>query len=446
MNENQNFDPLEYCDVCFYRGKTNLCETYKGTFTKISPIHFSQQNKLEKILNGLGVRSRLVERRWTCILDRSQRNDFLDSLWGIGVTVHTLEDHVKILTKLYKPDVRNLGPLTQIELPTSDSWKAFDPANHDWKELEIAKKQDKFVTKVKLGAVLKRTDPEGEIYFRTISSGGVPSVVPVEKRAAYNMIVTQLEPSKAYWYVDKTNRVGFIKSKYLENLPEEISSTLTRLQYVEKPIGEFLSFDNDDFKLVKSIIALTKIELERSSEVISIDVDEKKKTSSVLIDNVEKDRLTALSAMINELGGKIERDNEQLKITGKLGFVNLKFTQSEKSTQEGQQIAISLEALEDPQRVTELLSLIKKRLGLLGMSIENLVCRYWPVINEADLQYTVHSIIEYSKMDKNLALSVITDDKKFEKVNRWNSKIKEGKTRSSLDTITLGRILKLRKS
>ena len=126
--------------------------------------------------------------------------------------------------------------------------------------------------------------------------------------------------------------------------------------------------------------------------------------------------------------------------------MNLKFIQSEKSTQEGQHISISLAALEDPLRVTELLSLIKKRLGLLGMSIENLVCRYWPVINEADLQYTVHSIIEYSKMDKNLALSVISDDKKSEKVNEWNSKIKEGKIRSNLDTITLGRILKLRKS
>ena len=83
-------------------------------------------------------------------------------------------------------------------------------------------------------------------------------------------------------------------------------------------------------------------------------------------------------------------------------------------------------------------------LGLLGMSIENLVCRHWPILKDSDLQYTVQSLIEYWKIDKNLALSVVHDQRKFDKVNEWNNSVKTGKIRSNLDTIVLGKILKSR--
>jgi hypothetical protein len=88
--------------------------------------------------------------------------------------------------------------------------------------------------------------------------------------------------------------------------------------------------------------------------------------------------------------------------------------------------------------------MLRKRLGLLPMSIENLVCRHWPILKDSDLQYTVQSLIEYWKIDKNLAISVIDDKKKFDKVNEWNDKIKTGKIRSNLDTVALGKILKSR--
>ncbi|MGH9998349.1 MAG: hypothetical protein ACRD90_00590, partial [Nitrosopumilaceae archaeon] len=129
-------DPLEYCDACFFRGMPNLCETYKGTFTKISSIHFSQQNKIDRILNRLDARPKLINRRWTCILDKSNRKDFLDSLWGVGVTVHTLEDHVKVLVKLYKPEIRRLGELSEIELTKFESWQEFDPQTRTWQTLD----------------------------------------------------------------------------------------------------------------------------------------------------------------------------------------------------------------------------------------------------------------------------------------------------------------------
>ncbi len=434
-------DPIEYCDACFFRGMPNLCETYKGTFAKISSIHFTQQNKIDRILNGLNTRPKLVNRRWTCILDKLNRKDFLDSLWGVGVTVHTLEDHVKILSKLYKPEVRKLGELSEIKLFPHESWEEFDPHARVWKPLDVSGK--KFAAKVKLGTVLKSTDLETERYFRTISSEGKPTLIPMEKRAAYNIAITQFESIKAFWQTDKKNQLGFIKTEYLENLPDEIFTTLLRFKSGEKITG-FLSFDEEDYELIKTVLASAKIDLERSTETIDVVVDEKTETLTISLDKIEKERIDAFTAMMTELGGKIEQDDNYLNITGKVDSVKLSFIQSGKSNQEGKMISVSLSALEDPHRITELLAMLRKRLGLSPMSIENLVCRYWPILKDSDLQYTIQSLIEYWKIDKNLALSVIHDQNKFDKVSEWNNSIKTGKIRSNLDTVTLGKILKSR--
>lgn len=434
-------DPIDYCDACFFRGTTNLCETYKGTFTKISSIHFSQQNKLDRILNGLDARPKLVNRRWTCILDKSNRQEFLDSLWGLGITVHTLEDHVKILTKLYKPEVRKLGEPTEIELSPQESWQEFDPKSHTWKPLDVSGK--KLVAKVKLGTVLKSNDLETERYFRTITSDGKPVLVPMEKRAAFNIMVTQFEPTRAFWQTDKKNQTGFIKLEYLENLPDEIFTTLLRFKAGEKITG-FLSFDEENFESIRSVLATSKIDLERSSEIIDLGDEKKTESLAISLENLEKERIEGFIVMISELGGKIEPEDNHLNITGKVDSVKLGFIQSEKSSQEGKLISVSISALEDPHRITELLVMLRKRLGLLPMSIENLVCRHWPILKDSDMQYIIHSLIEYWKIDKNLALSVIHDQKKFDRVNDWNNNIKSGKIRSNLDTVVLGKILKSR--
>lgn len=434
-------DPIDYCDACFFRGTPNLCETYKGTFTKISSIHFSQQNKLDRILNGLDARPKLVNRRWTCILDKSNRQEFLDSLWGLGITVHTLEDHVKILTKLYKPEVRKLGEPTEIELSPQESWQEFDPKSHTWKPLDVSGK--KLVAKVKLGTVLKSNDLETERYFRIITSDGKPVLVPMEKRAAFNIMVTQFEPTRAFWQTDKKNQTGFIKLEYLENLPDEIFTTLLRFKAGEKITG-FLSFDEENFESIRSVLATSKIDLERSSEIIDLGDEKKTESLAISLENLEKERIDGFIVMISELGGKIEPEDNHLNITGKVDSVKLGFIQSEKSSQEGKLISVSISALEDPHRITELLVMLRKRLGLLPMSIENLVCRHWPILKDSDMQYIIHSLIEYWKIDKNLALSVIHDQKKFDRVNDWNNNIKSGKIRSNLDTVVLGKILKSR--
>jgi hypothetical protein len=365
-------------------------------------------------------------------------------LWGIGVTVHTLEDHVKVLTKLYRQEVQKLGKPVTVDLPAYESWKVFDPKKRDWNDVVISKKQDKFIAKVNLGAVLMRTDPDYVSYFRIISSTDKHIITPIEKRAALNIIVTQLEPINVQWQADEKNQFGFLKSRSLENLPEEITSAMKRLESHKNALEVFFSFDISDFDLIKSILASAKIGLVKSDETVSLD-DSKSMQTHVQIADIEKGRILALIKMLSELGAKIEQNESQLTIAGKLDSIKLNFATSDKSTQEGKMLSVSLSALEEPQRIAELLSMLKKRLGLLGMSIETLVCRHWPVINDMDLQYTVHSVIEYSKIDRNMALSIISDQEKFDKVSEWNAKIKEGKLRSNLDTITLGKILKLRK-
>ncbi|HSB57582.1 MAG TPA: hypothetical protein VLD38_07230 [Nitrosopumilaceae archaeon] len=374
-------------------------------------------------------------------MDKSNRQEFLDSLWGLGITVHTLEDHVKILTKLYKPEVRKLGEPTEIELSPQESWQEFDPKSHTWKPLDVSGK--KLVAKVKLGTVLKSNDLETERYFRIITSDGKPVLVPMEKRAAFNIMVTQFEPTRAFWQTDKKNQTGFIKLEYLENLPDEIFTTLLRFKAGEKITG-FLSFDEENFESIRSVLATSKIDLERSSEIIDLGDEKKTESLAISLENLEKERIDGFIVMISELGGKIEPEDNHLNITGKVDSVKLGFIQSEKSSQEGKLISVSISALEDPHRITELLVMLRKRLGLLPMSIENLVCRHWPILKDSDMQYIIHSLIEYWKIDKNLALSVIHDQKKFDRVNDWNNNIKSGKIRSNLDTVVLGKILKSR--
>ena len=161
-------EPLEFCDVCFQRGNPNLCETYKNTFTKINPLPFSQKTRLDKLLNSLEIRPRSVEKRWTLVVDSEKRKEFLDSLWGVNATVHTLEDHVKTITRLYKPEVRKLGEEKQIELPSPETWEKFDPKTRDWAPLKVEIKKEKFYAKVNLGNVLKCSSFEGTTYFRKI--------------------------------------------------------------------------------------------------------------------------------------------------------------------------------------------------------------------------------------------------------------------------------------
>ena len=439
-------EALEFCDTCFARGRTNLCETYKNTFTKTNPLHFSQQAKLDRILNSLGQRPQLIDRRWTCIVDSDKRDDFLNSLWGIGVSVHTLEDHVKVLSKFYKPQVNRLGESTQIEISSLDSWEEFNPKSRSWDPLKVNKKNDKFFVKTNLGNVLRYSNSESETsYFRTNLSEGIPTLIQMERRAALNIICSISEPSSANWKTDDAGLHGFIENKDLENIPEEISNILQRLGTRDKRIPEMLTFDINDFGLVKTTLEYIKINLVESTKKVSY-VADAKSDMPIPIEKIQKERLDVFLHIVMEMGGIIDTQKDNLSITGKRGAIKVVFLDADKSSQDGTEIRISLSGLENPSRFAEIINLIKKRLGLLDLPLESMISQFWPIITDSDLQYIVQSATSWWSNNPTLAVKIIGDNDKFKKIKEWHSKIKEGKVRSSLDTITLGKIIKQKES
>lgn len=436
-------DPLEFCDMCFQRGKPNLCETYKGIFTKISSLHFSVQNKLDRILTKLEIQARRADGRWTCATD-TKRKEFLDSLWGIGVSVHTLEDHAKVLSRLYKPDVRALGVETPVELSVTESWEEFDPKSRNWIAIKVTKKEDKFTGLVHLGNVVKCSGVEGKRYFRSNLDKKAAILVPMEKRAAYNIASTIAEQITILYKTDKTGEHVFIDTQQLGIIPDEISSFLERMGVKDKKNSEMLIFDIEDLETLKSTLGLIKINLERSSDVVTI--LEKKSDATVPIEQIEKERLGVLSVIIKEMGGETSTEKNSLTISGKRGQVKVTFVEDEKSTQDGTAIKVSVSALSEPPRFAEILSMIKKRLGLLDLPLESTISVCWPIITDSDLQYVVQSAISWYGSNPVLACKIISEVDKFTKVKQWHSKIKEGKIRSNLDTITLGKIIMQKES
>jgi hypothetical protein len=438
-------EPLEFCDVCFQKGRPNLCETYKNTFTKIISLQFSQKSRLDKILNRLEIRPRSVDKRWTLIVGSEKRKEFLDSLWGVNVTVHTLEDHVKVMTRLYKPEVRKLGDKEQVELPSKESWEEFDPKSRDWIQLKVDTKKEKFYAHVNLGNVLKCSSFEGTTYFRTYLNTDTPMLAPMEKRAVYNIVSTISEPITAAWKPDGKDQYGFIEYEQLPNVPDEIFNVLRRLATVDKRIPDTMIFENDDFELVKTVLACIKIELAKSSETITVLTDNKSDVP-IEIEGIPKERLQVMLDIIKEMSGKIEVEKDGLVISGTRGLVKVTFVDNDKSAQDGNAMRISISALEDPPRFAEILSMVRKRLGLLDLPLENMLSQHWPIISDNDLQYVIQTAISWWSSNPVLATKIIGDTEKFAKVKEWNTKIKEGKIRSTLDTITLGKIIKQKES
>lgn len=434
------FDPLEFCDICFQKARPNLCETYKNTFTKITSIHFSQQNKLDRLLNRLESTPRMADRRWTCSLAGSARGEFLDSLWGIGVSVHTLDDHLKVLTRLYKPDVRALGPVEEIEIPSTDPWEEFDPKTRSWNSVKIVSKGSIHVAKARLGNVLRSSTIDGAVYYRANRQDDSASLVPMERRAAYNIICTIAEPITARWKADATGQNAFLDSSELGPVPDEIFSFLRRMGKKERGSDVF-AFETEDLDSVRAALSCIKISLEKSSETVDSGKADKSGTP-ISIASIEKERLGALTGIIAEMGGTVEDRDGHLVVSGKRGSTRITFTHEEKSSQDGSDLRVSIYALEEPPRLSEILSTIKKKVGLLDTSLENSIARHWPIVNESDLQYVVQSAISWYGSNPVLACSIISGGGKLGKIKEWNTKIKEGKARSSLDTITLGKIIR----
>ncbi len=442
MSVYKSADLLEFCDICFRQGKPNLCETYRGTFTKINSIHFSQQAKLDRIVNKLEVTPKMIDRRWACTFDDlSKRKEFVDSLWGIGVSVHTLDDHAKMLTKLYRPEVRKSGNPVTINLPNSDTWEQFDPKTRQWKELQVITKNDEIVASADLGNILKCTSIDGASYYRSNKTDDHVTLIPMEKRAALNIMSTIAEPFNAQWKSDESGNKCIIEYKEIPNMPDEIFNFLKRLGTKSKKIPDALIFENNDFDLVRDVLSCIKINLVKSSEIVS-GLSETKSGSSIAIEKITKERLQVLIDIIKDMNGMIDIKEDHIIVSGTRGQAILTFVDDDKSSQEGNVIRISMSALEDPARISEIFFLIKKRLGLLELPLESTISQHWPILNETDLQYVVQSAISWYSSNPVLATKIISEYGKLDKVKEWNKKIKEGKVRSNLDTVTLGKIIK----
>jgi len=439
-NSATGFDPLEFCDVCFQKARPNLCETYKNTFTKITSIHFSQQNKLDRLLNKLGAAPRMVDRKWTCTLEGPARHEFLDSLWGIGISVHTLDDHLKVLTRLYKPDIRPLGTIEEVEMSGLDSWEEFDPKTRTWREVNVASRGERHFATARLGNVLRCSTIDGTSYYRMNRQDDSVQLVPMERRAAFNIICTIAEPVTVPWKADASGQKVFVNASDLGPVPDEIFSFLRRVGKKERG-GQAIVFEVEDLDNVRAALACIKIGLEKSSETVEADPS-CTTGGSVAIGIVEKERLDALKGIIKEMGGEVESHEDHMVVLGKRGSVKVSFTSDEKSYNEGSDLRVSVYALEAPPRFSEILLMIKKKLGLLDVPLESSVAQHWPIVNDSDLQYVVQSAISWYGSNPVLACKIISGNDKLGQIKEWNRKIKEGKIRSSLDTITLGKIIK----
>ncbi len=369
------------------------------------------------------------------------RKEFLDSLWGIGVSVHTLDDHLKVLTRLYKPEIRKLGEPEPVNLPNHDSWEEFDPKTRSWNQVNVSDKNKKFTAKVRLGNILKCSGMEGTSYYRTNKNGDSVTLVPMEKRAACNIMCTISEPTVVHWKSDTLGKRVFIDMEELNNIPDEIFSFLQRLGKKDKRVANSLVFENEDLDLVRDALSCIKINLEKSSDIVNVESSDKS-NASITINNIANERLQVMLDIVKEMGGMISSQEDHLVISGKRGSVKVTFIDDDKSMQDGNVMQISISALEDSSRLSEVLSMIRKRLGLLDISLDISLAQHWPILNDADLQYVVQSAISWYSSNPILAGKIISENKKLDKIKAWYTKIKEGKIRSTLDTITLGKIIK----
>lgn len=369
------------------------------------------------------------------------RKEFLDSLWGIGVSAHTLDDHLKVLTRLYKPEIRKLGEPEPVDLQNQDSWEEFNPKTRAWNQVDVSNKNKKFTGKVRLGNILKRTGMEGTSYYRVNKNGDSIAIVPLEKRAAYNIMCTISEPTVVCYKLDTLGKYVFIDMQELHNIPDEIFSFLQRLGKKDKRVDNSLMFENEDIDLVRDALSCIKINLEKSSGTVNIE-STNKSNSPITVSNIANERMQVMLDIIKEMGGTISSQEDHLIVSGKRGSVRITFVDDDKSTQDGNVIQISISALEDSSRLSEVLSMIRKRLGLLDTSLDMSLAQHWPILNDTDLQYVVQSAISWYSSNPILAGKIISESKKLDKIKAWYTKIKEGKIRSTLDTITLGKIIK----
>ncbi len=389
---------------------------------------------IERILLRSDVQFGAIGRFWGFAVVSAQRKSIVRELRDIGVTIHTLEDHVVILKSRYGQSIRTVGHPVFINLPFYGSWFQFDPEKRVWAHLYTYKREGGIGANTKNRSVLKCSNKRGDSYFVVFTSrDNKPSVMRVRKVAAYDIIGRMFESSQAYWIPFKDKGVAIIQRTYLKNIPDLIFNTLVRFKPDEGHIKDTLAFEIDDFELVKEVLSWIRTELVESSEVVKLpgDKDKLHGTPVVTIGELKKDdvfnsRLHSLLLMLKEMGGHTNEQQDHVVISGSKGSAKLYFVERKRSHTEGGTIYVALDVLSDPSKLSELLQMLQHKTGLNSSDMEKVVIQYWPLITPSDLEFLMDCVIKYYNSERAFVPSIINTTERTESLRRWLNEVKTG--------------------
>lgn len=435
------------CEDCFLYHKPELCELFRNHFVQVSDIYPLKKSIMERILSRSNIQFGLIDRDWGFVVDITQRGSIVQQLRDVGITIHTLENHVEILKSRYNKTIRKMGEPVYVSLPLLGSWFQFDPQKRIWTSLYTFKT----AFKNEIGAnalnrsVLKCRNNQGDSYFMVITSNdNKPNVIRVRKKAAYDIIGTMFEPSQAFWIPSKNLSVAIIQRIYLKNIPDLIFNTLVRFKPVKDHIDGAFVFEIGDFELIKEILSWIKTELVESSEIVKMpgDIDKLRGTPIISLENLNRDdvfniRLHSLLLMLEEIGGSINELSDHIVISGVKCTVNLYFIERERSFTDGGIVYVALKVLSDPSKILELLKMLKNKTGLYGLNIEKILVQAWPLLVLSDLEFVTDSIVKYYESEREFVPSIINTQKRYESLQRWLNEAKTGSIKTDLKKIII---------
>ena len=433
--------PLDSCQLCFQKSKSDFVEIYRNKFQSLRNISLKQE-LVDNVLKRYEI---VMERGFGGSLTFHTRNEnrqeVVDLLNGIGIPVHSLLDHISQFLMIYNSTRREkLGETAFVEIPAEGSWSTMNPATRKWDFLQVYRSEVSGAN-VKIHSILKQ-EYKGTKFYRVMGSKQKASVVAIEHLAAYNMMADQFEDRTAFW-IEKPGGIAVISRTYLKNIPSDFFGTMVRLRPTESHIEGFLTFDNDDFPLVQKLLSLIRINLVMQSDVKIVQTrSTPRKITLLYLDSLAKERIELIVKVLKYLGGVVERSDNNISVTGKKKKIVLSFCDSPKSSIESGEMFISTEALEEPGRLEEVLGVIQATCGLNKGFLDFLIASNWPVINQKDLTFIIDAAVDFYKKDPEKAKQIILQN--HDAMKNWYRDVISGKIRVEQDiSLIIGKILKL---
>jgi hypothetical protein len=436
-------DPLASCEDCFSRGKPDLCEIFRNAFVQIKEIHPLKRQLLERVLARNSVPTGPVGSFWGFSVLSTQRKAVIQQVKDIGITVHTLEDHVEMLSSRYGPGIRKLGPPVFVNLPMAGRWLEFNPKKREWKRLYTYKKGPIFGATTRAGSVMKCSGKHMDAYFVVFTSGqNLPQLQRVRKVAAWDIIGRMFEPSQAFWVAYEEKGIAVIQMTYLKNIPDTVFNTLVRFKPEEGHIKDVMVFELADFDYVARVLSWIKTELVKSTELLKLpgDTDKVHGTPVVSVGHLKSDEqsghhLSALLEMLRDLGAEVQEYDEHILVSAGKGSVKLSFVERERSHTAGTDVYVALQVLTDPPKVLELLTMLQYKLGMRAADKEKVLFTNWPLHLPSDLSFIVASIVRCWEEDRDFVPSIVAGSGRAEVLKRWLHAVSEGTVRADPQSV-----------